>query len=135
MVSDLMLSDGASASRWGGVLQVDQTAPAYQTLLRHFRERCAGTNVDSHQRLRPGGNHQEATSIARVPACAATDIVVDALQEIVAETSCFGRRADRKQPHISYSTESSGALTGHYRRHHIYSTNHKMRTHLEKNSW
>jgi hypothetical protein len=36
----------------GAVLQVDQAAPAHQTLLRHFRERCADANLDRHQPLR-----------------------------------------------------------------------------------
>ena len=83
------------------VLQVDQAALAHQALLRHFRECCADANLDRHQRLSPGGDHQEATSPGGVPACAATDIVVDALREIAAETSCWGRRPDRKRPNIS----------------------------------
>ena len=85
----------------GTVLQVDQTAPAHQALLRHLRERCADANLDRYQRLCPGGDHQEATSIGRIPACAATDIVVDALREITTETSCCQRRAIPKQPNIS----------------------------------
>ena len=44
---------------------------------------------------------KEATSIGRVPACAATDIVIDALREIATETSCCQRRAIPKQPNIS----------------------------------
>ena len=89
--------------RWQGgtVLQVDQAAPAHQALLRHLRERCADANLDRYQRLCPGGDHQEATSIGRIPACAATDIVVDALREITTETSCCQRRAIPKQPNIS----------------------------------
>ena len=85
----------------GTVLQVDQAAPAHQALLRHLRERCADANLDRHQRLGPGGDHQEATSIGRVPACAATDIVIDALREIATETSCCPHRAVSKQPNIS----------------------------------
>jgi hypothetical protein len=85
----------------GTVLQVDQAAPAHQALLRHLRERCADANLDRYQRLCPGGDHQEATSIGRIPACAATDIVVDALREITTETSCCQRRAIPKQPNIS----------------------------------
>ena len=85
----------------GTVLQVDQAAPAHQAFLRHLRERCADANLDRHQRLCPGGDHQEATSIGRVPACAATDIVIDALREIATETSCCQHRAVPKQPNIS----------------------------------
>ena len=85
----------------GTVLQVDQAAPAHQALLGHLRERCADANLDRYQRLCPGGDHQEATSIGRIPACAATDIVVDALREITTETSCCQRRAIPKQPNIS----------------------------------
>src|SRR5271170_7344615 len=65
----------------GAVLQVDQAAPAHQTLLRHFRERCADANLDRHQRLRAGGDHQEETSSERFAAYAATDLVADALRE------------------------------------------------------
>ena len=102
--------------RWqcGAVLQVDQAAPAHQTLLRHFRERCADANLDRHQRLRAGGDHQEETSSERVPAYAATDLVADALRETATETSCCGRRAYRNQPRISQATESIRVLTGHY---------------------
>src|SRR4249919_3029769 len=98
----------------GAVLQVDQAAPAHQTLLRHFRERCADANLDRHQRLRAGGDHQEETSSERVPAYAATDLVADALRETAAETSGCGRRANRNQPRISHATESIRVLTGHY---------------------
>src|SRR6478672_11955938 len=98
----------------GAVLQVDQAAPAHQTLLRHFRERCADANLDRHQRLRAGGDHQEETSSERVPAYAATDLVADALRETAAETSGCGRRANRNQPRISQATESIRVLTGHY---------------------
>src|SRR5271168_2354194 len=80
----------------GTVLQVDQAALAHQALLRHFGKRRADANLDRHQRLRAGGNHQEETSSGRVPAYAATDLVADALREIAAETSCCGRRADHK---------------------------------------
>src|SRR6202040_4428735 len=38
-------------------------------------------NLDRHQRLRAGGDHQEETSSERVPAYAATDLVADALRE------------------------------------------------------
>jgi hypothetical protein len=68
----------------GAVLQVDQAAPAHQTLLRHFRERCADANLDRQQRLRAGGDHQEETSSERVPAYATTDLVADALREAAA---------------------------------------------------
>src|SRR5436189_3130477 len=95
----------------GAVLQVDQAAPAHQTLLRHFRERCADANLDRHQRLRAGGDHQEETSSERVPAYAATDLVADALRETAAETSCCGRHANRNQPRISQATESIRVLT------------------------
>ena len=98
----------------GAVLQVDQAAPAHQTLLRHFRERCADANLDRHQRLRAGGDHQEETSSERVPAYAATDLVADALRETAAETSGCGRRANRNQPRILQATESIRVLTGHH---------------------
>src|SRR5271169_5393164 len=98
----------------GAVLQVDQAAPAHQTLLRHFRERCADANLDRHQRLRADGDHQEETSSERVPAYAATDLVADALRETAAETSGCGRRANRNQPRILQATESIRVLTGRY---------------------
>jgi hypothetical protein len=85
-----------------------------KTLLRHFRERCADANLDRHQRLRAGGDHQEETSSERVPAYAATDFVADALRETAAETSGCGRRANRNQPRILQATESIRVLTGHY---------------------
>jgi hypothetical protein len=71
----------------GTVLQVDQTAPTHQTLLWDFRERRADPNLDRHQRLRAGGDHQEETSPGRVPTYAATDLVADAVRETAAETS------------------------------------------------
>ena len=98
----------------GAVLQVDQAAPAHQTLLRHFRERCADANLDRHQRLRAGGDHQEETSSEGVPTYAATDLVADALRETAAETSGCGRRANRNLPRILQATESIRVLTGHY---------------------
>ena len=81
---------------------------------KHFRERCADANLDRHQRLRAGGDHQEETSSERVPAHAATDLVADALRETAAETSGCGRRANRNQPRILQATESIRVLTGHY---------------------
>ena len=79
------------------VLQVDQATSAHQALLWHLGERRADANLDRHQRLRAGGDHQEGTSIGCVPAYIATDFVVNAFREIAAATSTRGRRADRKR--------------------------------------
>jgi hypothetical protein len=47
--------------RWGrAVLQMDQTTPAHQSLLRHFRERRAHPDLDRRLGLRAGRYHQKA---------------------------------------------------------------------------
>jgi hypothetical protein len=40
------------------VLQVDQTKPAYQSILWHQRERSANSNLDCNLRLPDGGLSQ-----------------------------------------------------------------------------
>ena len=45
----------------GIVLQVDQTKPSHQSVLRNVRKRCKDPNLDRHQCLRAGSNHQERT--------------------------------------------------------------------------
>jgi hypothetical protein len=55
------------------VLQMDQAASANQTFLRHFGECSANANLDRHQRLRAGGDHQEATQTGFVLAYLVTD--------------------------------------------------------------
>src|SRR6188472_917243 len=74
----------------GAVLQVDQAEPAHQTLLRHFRERCADANLDRHQRLRAGGDHQEETSSERVPAYAATDLSLTLFEKLPLKQAVAG---------------------------------------------
>jgi hypothetical protein len=71
----------------GAVLQVDQATPAHQALLRHLGERRTHANLDCHQRLCAGGDHQKTTSSGCVPAYFATDIVPDALRETAATAS------------------------------------------------
>ncbi len=43
------------------VLQVDQTASSYQTLLRHLRVRSKNTDMDCHLRIRPSRYREEKT--------------------------------------------------------------------------
>ena len=44
------------------VLQMDQTTPAHQELLRHFRERFADSNLDRHLDLCARGHRQKGTA-------------------------------------------------------------------------
>ncbi len=71
---------------------MDQTAFANQALLWNFGERRANANMDRHQRVRAGGDHQEATQTGFVFAYLATDFVVDALRETTVATSSCGNR-------------------------------------------
>src|SRR5262249_32500455 len=89
----------------GVVLQVDQATPADQTLLRHLGKRGADANMDCHQRLRIGGDHQKATSPGRDPAYAATDLVADTFREIAHATSVWARRSGREQPYLRQTAE------------------------------
>ena len=98
----------------GAVFQVDQVTPAHQTLLRHLGERRPNANLDCHQRLCAGGDHQKATSPGCDSAYAATDFVADALREIAAATSLQARRSGRKQPYLRQAVEIVRVLTGHY---------------------
>ena len=50
----------------GVVLQVDQAASENQAFLRYLGERRQNANLDRHQRLRAGGDRQEATQAGRV---------------------------------------------------------------------
>src|SRR5260370_1202573 len=43
------------------VLQMDQAAPAHQSVLRTLRERREDANLDSHRRLRAGGHRAQAS--------------------------------------------------------------------------
>jgi hypothetical protein len=80
----------------GVVLQMDQAASANQAVLWHFGECRANANLDRHQRLRAGGDHQEATQTGFVLAYLVTGFVVDALRETAAATTgcrnCTGER-------------------------------------------
>jgi hypothetical protein len=78
----------------GVVLQVDQAAPAHQAFLRTSENAVRTANLDRHQRLRAGSDHQASSESVLAYA---TDLVADALREIAAETSCCGRRASCKQ--------------------------------------
>ena len=83
-------------------------------LLRHLGERRPDANLDCHQRLCAGGDHQKATSPGCDPAYTATDFVADALREIAAATSLQARRSGRKQPYLRQAVEIVRVLTGHY---------------------
>src|SRR5208282_760987 len=98
----------------GVVFQVDQATPAHQALLRHLGKRRADANLDCHQRLCVGGDHQKATSSGCDPAYAATDFVADALREIADATSVWARRSSRGQPYLRQAAEIVRVLTGHY---------------------
>ena len=45
------------------VLQMDQTTPAHQVILRYLRERSEDTGLDSRLRVRAGCDHQEAPEL------------------------------------------------------------------------
>jgi len=48
------------------LLQMDQAAPAHQSVLRHLRERGENTNLDRHLRLCTRRHRQEATELATI---------------------------------------------------------------------
>ena len=51
----------------GIVLQMDQTEPADQSLLRHVAQRCEDANSDRHPRLRDHGHPEQATACGLKP--------------------------------------------------------------------
>ena len=63
------------------VLQVDQTAPADQGVLRHKRERAKDSNMDRHFRIRSRGHCQEAIKTGSEPLHNSTNFECDHVRE------------------------------------------------------
>lgn len=76
---DLRLVQGALASRV--VLQMDQTAPTYQEVLRHIAKRGEGTNLDRSSSVRARGHRQEAAQPGCLAVHFATDIFTHAVRK------------------------------------------------------
>ena len=71
------------------VLQMDQTAFAYQSLLRHFRECGAHPSLDRHLRICPGGHRQKAAVPLGQPLHHSTDFEPFAFRENAHFTGSF----------------------------------------------
>ena len=65
----------------GVVLQMDQTTPAYQVVLRHQRECVKDTNMDCHFCIRSRGHCQEAIEARSEPLHNSTNIECDHVRE------------------------------------------------------
>ena len=65
----------------GIVLQMDQTTFANQGFLWYFGKRSENTNLDCHNRLRAGGDSQEAPEPGHEPLHNSTDFECDAFRE------------------------------------------------------
>src|SRR5713101_1171989 len=79
-----------SQSLAGGiVLQMDQATPAYQKVLRHFRERTEDSNLDRHLGLRARGDCQKTIEARRQPLQNSTNIERLALRKTPDSRSSF----------------------------------------------
>src|SRR5260370_627366 len=81
------------------VLQMDQTTPTHQELLRHFRERLEDSNLDRDLGLRTRGHRQKAIAIGGQSLQNATDLQ---------------RHSFRENPHFTGSFFSGPS--NHFRR-------------------
>src|SRR6266498_3439049 len=65
----------------GAILQMDQTAPADQGVLRHQRKRSEDSNLDRHLRVRSRGHCQETIEAGSKPLHNSTNIECDHVRE------------------------------------------------------
>ena len=65
----------------GAFLQMDQTAPAHQGVLRHLRERGQNPGLDCHSRLCPRGHRQETARVGGIFLHNFTNFEPDAFRE------------------------------------------------------
>ena len=74
----------------GTVLQMDQTTPAYQGILRHDQERREDTDMDCDLGLCAGSNNQKATESGFESLHNSTDFECHLIRESVYFTSTYG---------------------------------------------
>ena len=74
----------------GTVLQMDQTTPAYQSILRYYRERGEDTDMDCNLGLCAGSNNQKATESGFKSLHNSTDFEPNLIRESVYFTSTYG---------------------------------------------
>ena len=74
------------------VLQVDQTTPAYQVLLWHFRECRQKLDLDCHLSVCARGNHQETPWSQRKSLYNSTDSESDPIRESAIVTDTYSSR-------------------------------------------
>jgi hypothetical protein len=90
------------------VLQMDQTAPAHQGFLWHFRERGQNPSLDRHRGLCAGGRCQETPESRCLALYDPTDFEPDALREDASRSSACqhrtgGRNREKQRPVEIYS--------------------------------
>lgn len=81
------------------VLQVDQTTPAHQVVLWHFREFRQKPDMDCHLSVCALGHHQEAPGSQGKSLHNSTDIEPDSIRENAIETDTYRRRLQRGKLH------------------------------------
>jgi len=79
------------------VLQMDQTAPADQGVLRNLEECRQEPNLDRRVHLRARGDRTKAAEAGGVDACDPADSELDSVRENLARSSAYAPREDAKQ--------------------------------------
>jgi len=74
------------------VFQMDKTAPAYQVVLRHIRQRCKNTSMDSRFSLRAYCYHQKTTQNRGKPVFNITDFKPDYIRNNTIKSTAYGVR-------------------------------------------
>src|SRR6266571_7263622 len=96
------------------VLQMDQTTPTHQKVLRHFRECPEDSNLDCHLGLRARGDRQKATQSRRQSLQNVTDLQRHSFRENPDFTcSFFNRRPNHIRPALQ-TTDSVQLTLGQY---------------------
>lgn len=74
------------------VFQMDKTAPAYQVVFRHIRQRCKNTSMDSRFSLRAYRHHQKATQNTGKSVFNITDFKLDYVRNNTIKSTAYGVR-------------------------------------------
>ena len=96
----------------GAVLQMDQTAFAYQEVLRQFRECGEVTDMDRGFSLCPRRYRQETTQSGCFALHVITDIVAHPVREIALAAGVYGKGMHCDRGNILQAIESIWVLTG-----------------------
>src|SRR4030095_16821277 len=96
------------------VLQMDQTASAYQSFFRHHRKRSQNSNLERYLRLRACGHRQETSQLIGEPLRTPTDSKPKLVRKCSANSITCQFRLSSRLARSSQTIESIQLTLGHY---------------------